>query len=235
MPGTEFFLIQPQNLSVGKGFCRWSSPILPCSARVSCSILLMLMSGHILKIFTDRDFTTSLDNLCQSASTLWGEKEKIKIIKLMSFWLWSLPLVLSLGALFFVFSYQIFIHAYKITLSLLFSKLSSPCTPLFILSQVLQSTNVLCGPSLDSLQSACIFLALEYPELDIALQASPLQGWEKSKHHPSKADGSIFPDALRDALGFPCCEGVLLVHGQFVVHQSPQGLLCQAAFQLAGP
>lgn len=64
------------------------------------------------------------------------------------------------------------------------------------------------------------------------------QNWEcqiDGKNHFTGPTGDAFPNAAQDAGGLLCCKGALPAHGQLVVHQDGQDLLCGDDFQLWGP
>ena len=95
-----------------------------------------------------------------------------------------------------------------------------------------QHLNHLCGPSLDSLQYVYISLVLGSPELATGLQLWPHQRWVQRKDHLPWPAGNTLSNAAPDTIDHLCHK---LVHVILGVHQDPQVLFCQVAFQLGGP
>ncbi|KAK4810573.1 hypothetical protein QYF61_004536 [Mycteria americana] len=96
---------------------------------------------------------------------------------------------------------------------------------------LLQTPHQLCCPSLDTLQHLNVSLVVRDPKLNTVFEVRPhqcqVQGHDS---FPSPAGHAIF-DTSQDAIGFLGHLGTLLAHIQPAVHQHPQVLLCQAAFQ----
>ncbi|KAK4810660.1 hypothetical protein QYF61_007460 [Mycteria americana] len=94
-----------------------------------------------------------------------------------------------------------------------------------------QTLHQLCCPSLDTLQHLNVSLVVGGPKVNTVFEVQPhqcrVQGHD---HFPSPAGHAIF-DTSQDAIGFLGRLGTLLAHIQPAVHQHPQVLLCQAAFQ----
>ncbi|PKU38985.1 hypothetical protein llap_10711 [Limosa lapponica baueri] len=93
-----------------------------------------------------------------------------------------LPLVLSLDttgkslALFYVPSLQVFISIEKISPEpSLFQAEQSQLSQPFLVGEILQTLQHLCGPLLGSLQYVHVSLAMDNPELDTVLQVWPHQ------------------------------------------------------------
>jgi len=89
---------------------------------------------------------------------------------------------------------------------------------------MLQALNHLCHPLLDSVWEIPAFSELGSPELDTVLQMLPHQGRvEVEDHFPLPASHALFnaPQDPIDLLGY---KGILLVHGQPVLHQDPKVL-----------
>jgi len=131
------------------------------------------------------------------------------------------------GSIFLIPSHPILIYMDEIPLCLLFSRLNSPSSlSLSPWEEMLLSLNHLNCPFLDSLQYIHVSLVLESPDLDTALT---------SAGSPPSTTGNAPPNAAQDTIHLLCRKGTWLVHIQPGVHQDPQVLLCQAAFQLGGP
>ncbi|KAK4810922.1 hypothetical protein QYF61_013330 [Mycteria americana] len=99
-----------------------------------------------------------------------------------------------------------------------------------LIGEVFQPSDHFCGPPLDLLQQACVFLILETPELDAVLQVgSHESGVEGQNHLPQPAGHASF-DAAQDTIGFLGCECTSLAHVLLFIHPyHPQVLLCRAA------
>ena len=65
---------------------------------------------------------------------------------------------------------------------------------------MLQFIHHLCSSSLDSLLYVRVFLVLENPELDSALQIWSYQCWAKGNNHLSSPAGHALSNAAQDAL-----------------------------------
>ena len=128
-----------------------------------------------------------------------------------------------------------FMYVLYPTLSRLFSRLESQLPQPFLRGGMLQSLHHLCGPSLDSLQYVHLSPVLGTPALDPALQLWPHQCGVEGKDHLPRPAGNTPPDADQDPIDLLCSKGTMLSHLQLGVHQDPQVLSCQAAFQLGGP
>lgn len=68
------------------------------------------------------------------------------------------------------------------------------------------------------------------PELD-----RPLQVYLTSAEQRGNIPSLSLPNEAQDALDFLCSQGAEPACVQFYAHRHPQGLLCHAAFQTAGP
>ena len=96
---------------------------------------------------------------------------------------------------------------------------------------MLQPSNHLSGPPLDSFQELCVFLVLGAPGLDAVLQMGPHKsGAEGDNHLPLRA-GHLFLNAAQNTVGLPGRKRTMLAHVQLLVHQDPQVLLCRAALK----
>lgn len=80
-------------------------------------------------------------------------------------------------------------------LSFLFSKLKSQLSQLFLIGEMLHTFYHPCDPLLDFLPYVRVSLLLGSPELDIALQVLPLQGWLEWKDILPKPAGNTPPNA----------------------------------------
>ena len=99
----------------------------------------------------------------------------------------------------------------------------------FLVKEMLQSLHHLCGSALDSLKQ---FPVLEWrgPELDVILQMRSHQGRVEGEENPFRPTNHTPSNTPQDAIGLGQ-KSTLLAHGQPVVHQDPQVLLCTAPLQ----
>ncbi|KAK4810951.1 hypothetical protein QYF61_013359 [Mycteria americana] len=97
-----------------------------------------------------------------------------------------------------------------------------------LIGEVFQPSDHFCGPPLDPLQQACVFLVLGTPELDAVLQVGSHQSRVGGQNHLPRPAGHASFDAAQDTIGFLGCEYTLLAHVQLFIHQYPQVLLCRA-------
>ncbi|KAK4810926.1 hypothetical protein QYF61_013334 [Mycteria americana] len=98
-----------------------------------------------------------------------------------------------------------------------------------LIGEVFQPSDHFCGPPLDLLQQACVFLILGTPELDAVLQVgSHESGAEGQNHLPQPAGHASF-DAAQDTIGFLSCKRTSLAHVLLFIHHYPQVLLCRTA------
>ena len=132
-------------------------------------------------------------------------------IEFLCFNLCTLPLVLSLGttekSLSPSSSFLLARYLYtlmRFLLSLLFSRLNSPCSPRDF------SYDKCCSPLI-------IFMALHWtlsctrkPRTGCGAQMWPHQFWEEKKDHLTWPAGNAPPNAAQDDAGLLCCKGTLL-------------------------
>ena len=106
-------------------------------------------------------------------------------------------------------------------------------TQLFLIGEVLQPSDLLSGPPLDSLQEPHVLPALGAPGLDAVLQMGP----HKCRGGQSPPSPSRPPliNAAQNTVGLPGCKRTLLAHVQLLVHQDPQVLLHRAALKQIFP
>ncbi|KAK4817241.1 hypothetical protein QYF61_005263 [Mycteria americana] len=96
--------------------------------------------------------------------------------------------------------------------------------------EVLQPSDHLCGPPLDSLQQVHVLLMLGTPELDAVLWVgSHESGVEGQDHLPRPAGHASF-DASQDTVGFLGCKHTLPCHVEVLINLHPQVLLLRDAF-----
>ena len=100
---------------------------------------------------------------------------------------------------------------------------------LFIIGQVLQHSDHLCGPPLDPLQHLHALFELGAPGQTAVLQVRPHKGRvERDNALPLPAGHPSF-DAAQDTAGLLVSKSTLLAHIQLFIHQNPQVLLHRAA------
>ena len=93
---------------------------------------------------------------------------------------------------------------------------------------MIQHSDKLCGPPLDTLQQLHISPALRASDLNEVFQMRPHKSraeWDNHLPHPA---GHLSPDAAQDTVGLLGCKCILLVHEQIFVHQNPQVLFVRA-------
>ncbi|KAK4810863.1 hypothetical protein QYF61_008835 [Mycteria americana] len=175
-------------------------------------------SNLTLNVSRDGASTTSLGNLFQCLTTLTVKDFFLKAsLNLPSLSLKPLFLVLSQQALL-----KILEGCYKVSPqpSLLQAEQPQLSQPVLV-GEVLQPSDHLHGPPLDSLQQLHVLLVLRAPELDAVLQVRSHQsGVEWQNHLPRPAGHASF-DAAQDTVGLLGCERTLLAHVQLFIHQYP--------------
>ena len=199
------------------------------------------MSRWLLRISKDGDSMISLGSLCHCSVTLTVKKLCLMFRQSLPYCsLCPLPLVLSLGttgkslapsSLHPPFSYLwTFVRS---PWSFLFSRPRSPSSlSLFSQGEVFQSLHHVCDLCW-SVQYLHVSLVLGSPELDTALQVKPHQCWVEEKD-PVPPPAGNNPNAAQVTITLSN-KGSLLAQVQSGVHQHPQVLSCQAAFQRRGP
>jgi len=98
----------------------------------------------------------------------------------------------------------------------------------FLIGEVFQSSDDVCGPPLDPLQQVHVFPVLRAPELDAGLQVGSHQSRVDGQNHLPHPGGHAALDAAQDAVGFLGCKCTLSPHVQLFIHQYPQVLLSRA-------
>jgi len=99
----------------------------------------------------------------------------------------------------------------------------------FLITEVLQLSDHLCGPPLDLLQQLRVLLVLGTPELDTGLQVGSHQSGVEGQNHLPRPAGHASLDAAQDTVGRLGCECTLVAHVKFFIYQYPQILLLRAA------
>ncbi|GAB0205260.1 hypothetical protein GRJ2_002991600 [Grus japonensis] len=139
----------------------------------------------------------------------------------------SLPIELSLSQPMSFFTF---------TLPILFPILpgkvgaEQPQTPQpGLIGEVLQPSDHLHGPPLDSLQQLHVSPVLGTPDLDTVLQVESHKSRVEGQNHLPRPAGHTSFDAAQDTVGFLGCKRTLLAHVELLINQYPQVLLLRAA------
>lgn len=151
-----------------------------------------------------------------------------------SFSVCSLPLVLSVGttgeslAISTPYFHQIFTHGEDPPKTFLLQDEQPQHSQSLFLWQMLQSFNRSSGPALDWLQYIRIFLTLDSPEGDSALQMRlRSQWWVEGNNHLPWPAGKSLPNTAQDTVGCLCSKVALLAHGWL--------FFCKAASKWSDP
>ncbi|KAK4823457.1 hypothetical protein QYF61_002293 [Mycteria americana] len=99
--------------------------------------------------------------------------------------------------------------------------------PVFI-GEVLQPSDHLRGPPLDSLQQVDVLLMLGAPELNAVLQAGSRKSRIEGQNHLPQPAGHASFDAAQDTVGFLGCKRTLPGHVELLINQHPEVLLLRA-------
>jgi len=99
---------------------------------------------------------------------------------------------------------------------------------LFFVGEVLQSSDNLCHPTLDTLQQLYIILVLGAPGLGAVMQVGPYEGRAEAYSHLPCPSGHPSSDAAQDAVCLPSSECTLLARIKVFIHQNTQVLLGRA-------
>ncbi|KAK4825708.1 hypothetical protein QYF61_002067 [Mycteria americana] len=200
------------------------TPILHFPAPPLPAPLRLLKAPSNLALNTSRDgaSTTSLGNLFLCLTTLI-----FRAITPCS--ITTCPCKKSLSS-FLVGLLQVLEGCYKVSPepSLLQAEQPQLSHPVFT-GEVLQPSDHLRGPPLDSLQQLHVLLMLGAPELNAVVQlGSHESGVEGQNHLPRPAGHTSF-DAAQDTVGFLGCKRQLPAHGELLINQHPRVLLLRAA------
>ncbi|KAK4822675.1 hypothetical protein QYF61_019042 [Mycteria americana] len=112
--------------------------------------------------------------------------------------------------------------------SLLQAKQPQLSQPVFI-GVVLQPSDHLCGPPLDSLQQVHVLLMLGTPEPNAVLQVGSHESRVEGENHLPRPAGHASFDAAQDTVGLLGCKHTLPGHVELLINQHPWVLLLRAA------
>ena len=167
------------------------------------------MSRQLLNVSQDGVSTISLGTLCHCSVMLTVKKglpdiqtepPAIQFVPTVSCPVtghyWKDP-----GSILFLPFFQIFIYIDKIPVEPSFLQAKqSQLFQLFLIREMLESLNYLCGPLLDSLYRMNVSLVLGSPELDTILRVWPHQCWAEWKDCLSQSASYTTPNAAQDTI-----------------------------------
>ncbi|KAK4832092.1 hypothetical protein QYF61_020707 [Mycteria americana] len=203
---------------------------------IQSPIIRLLKAPSNLALNTSRDgaATTSLGNLFQGLTTLIVKNFfLISNLNLPSCSLKPLPLPCpckkSLSR-FLVGPFQVLEGCYKVSSEppLLQAEQPQLSQPVFI-GEVLQPSDPLHGPPLDSFQQVHVLLMLGAPELNAVLRVGSHESGVEGENHLPRPAGPASFDAAQDTVGFLGCKHTLPGHVELLINQHPQVLLLRAA------
>ncbi|KAK4828770.1 hypothetical protein QYF61_000795 [Mycteria americana] len=99
----------------------------------------------------------------------------------------------------------------------------------FFTGEVIQPSDHLCGPPLDSLQQVHVLLMLGAPEVNVVLQVGSHESGVEGENHLPRPAGHASFDAAQDTVGLLGCKRMLPGHVELLINQHPQVLLLRAA------
>jgi len=82
---------------------------------------------------------------------------------------------------------------------------------LFLIGEVFQPSDYLCGPPPDLLQHVHVLLVLRAPELDTGLQVGSQESRVKGQNHLPRPAGHASLDAAQDTVGLLGCKLTLML------------------------